>query len=82
MSDTIEISAEDLAEMRAELASLRANVRPITIKVSVPKGAVQIDGLRRLPIVLYAGEWETLFGMRDEITAFIAANTGRLTRKG
>lgn len=50
------------------------------LKVS-PKGAVQLDGLRRFPVTLYADEWEAVLARKDKILAFIAANSKILKTK-
>jgi len=52
----------------------------LSLKVS-PKGAVQLDGLRRFPITLYAAEWEVILDKADAIRKFIAANKDVLKTK-
>ena len=53
----------------------------VQLKVS-QKGAIQINGIRRLPITLYRSEIETIFSMKDDINAFIEEHTDELATKG
>ena len=88
MNDTIEISAEDLAEMRAELASLRAEVAAtpaIAIKTTLqmtPKGCLQLkaQGLRKFGASFYADEWAAILANADAIKTFLAGNNVRNLR--
>ena len=50
----------------------------LEIKVS-KKGAVQINGLRKLPITIYRQEWERLFPIIDKIKQFIEDHPDELT---
>lgn len=50
----------------------------LEIKVS-KKGAVQINGLRKLPITIYRQEWERLFPIIDKIKQFIVDHPDELT---
>ncbi len=52
----------------------------LKLKVS-PKGAIQIDGMRRFPITLYRDEFEALLNRADAIREFIAANSRDLKAK-
>jgi hypothetical protein len=45
------------------------------------RGAVSLDGLQRLPVTLYADQWERLLGFADEIRAFIKAHKSELAYK-
>ena len=65
--------------LEQELAAERKS--KIHLKVS-QKGAVQINGLRRLPITLYRSEIETILKMRETIVAFIDENKDELALKG
>jgi hypothetical protein len=68
-------------ELMAELSVQKeANKKKIVIKVS-PKGCVQINGIRRFPVTFYKNEWETIFGLKDEIVQFIVDNNGELATK-
>ena len=68
-------------QLLAHIASLHATVeRKLSLKVSA-KGALSLYGMGKWPVTLYAGQWERLLAHSDEITAFIAANAGTLTRK-
>jgi hypothetical protein len=49
-------------------------------KVSAKK-AVSVYGLQRMPVTLYAEQWERLLGFGEELKAFIAAQNGSLSRK-
>ena len=68
-------------EITPEQATALLAQNRLSLKVS-PKGAVQLDGLRRFPITLYADEWDSVLNMAETIRKFIADNTGRLTQKG
>ena len=45
------------------------------------KGAVSVYGLQRMPVTLYAQQWERLLDISDEIRKFIKDNNSQLTRK-
>jgi hypothetical protein len=76
--NTDSMSREELvAALTAEKAK---NVRDIVVKVS-PKGAVQINGIRRFPITFYKDEWAIIFGLKDRVESFIAEHNGELTSK-
>jgi hypothetical protein len=49
-------------------------------KVS-PKGAMSLYGLQRMPVTLYAEQWERLLEIADEIRAFLKQHAGELKRK-
>lgn len=57
------------------------NRKSLKLKVN-NKGAVQVNGLRKFPVTLYADEWRQVLGMKDEILAFVTANADKLTSKG
>lgn len=52
----------------------------LSLKVS-PKGAVQLDGLRRFPTTLYAEEWEAILSRGPAILKFIEDNRKDLKSK-
>ncbi len=52
----------------------------LKLKVSA-KGAIQLDGMRRMPITLYRDEMEALLNRADAIRAFITANDRDLKAK-
>jgi hypothetical protein len=54
--------------------------RGLYCKVS-PKGAVSVYGLQRMPVTLYAEQWERLLQFGDTIREFIVANDSQLNRK-
>jgi ApbE superfamily uncharacterized protein (UPF0280 family) len=64
-----------------EAAQALLNKKNLKLKVS-NKGAVQVNGLRKFPVTLYADEWRQVLAMKDEILAFVEANKDKLTSKG
>lgn len=52
----------------------------LRLKVSA-KGAIQLDGMRRMPITLYKEEMEAILTRADAIRGFIAANDAALKAK-
>jgi hypothetical protein len=76
-----EEQAAKLIEEQSANAVKAATKKKLTLKVS-PKGAVQLDGLRRFPVTLYRDEWEQVLDISTEIKTFIAANKHRLAEKG
>ena len=53
------------------------------LKVS-QKGAISVYGLQRMPVTLYAGQWERIIELVNSgvFADFIAQNESTLTRKG
>ena len=50
----------ELEAMQAELKALKAKVKNTPrLKVST-KGAISVYGLQRMPVTLYAGQWERI----------------------
>lgn len=49
-------------------------------KVSA-KGALSVYGLQRMPVTLYAEQWERLLDFSDTLREFLKANDGELNRK-
>ena len=45
------------------------------------KGAVSVYGLQRMPVTLYAQQWERLLDFGDDIRTFIKDNNSQLSRK-
>jgi hypothetical protein len=77
-----EDTADELARLRAENASLKAQVnRPLRLKVAEQSGALSIYGLGRFPVTLYKEQWLRLLDMVAEIKAFIRANDRLLKSK-
>lgn len=68
-------------KISAEEAHKLMSAKKLKLKVS-PKGAVQLDGLRRFPVTLYAAEWDQVLGMAEDIKKFISDNKGKLNEKG
>tara|TARA_B100001248_G_scaffold240004_1_gene205660 strand:- start:470 stop:916 length:447 start_codon:yes stop_codon:yes gene_type:complete len=74
----------ELEAMQAELKALKAKVKNTPrLKVST-KGAISVYGLQRMPVTLYAGQWERIIAMVESgvFADFIAQNESALTRKG
>ena len=74
----------ELEAMQAELKELKAKTANMPrMKVS-QKGAISIYGLQRMPVTLYAGQWERIAELVNDgtLASFIAANESSLTRKG
>lgn len=78
VNQTIE---QELAQLRAENARLKANKATTTgIKVS-SKGGISVYGLGRFPVTLYASQWTELFNKAPEIQEFMKANSTLLAQK-
>ena len=74
----------ELEAMQAELKALKAKVKNTPrLKVSA-KGAISVYGLQRMPVTLYAGQWERIMELVESgvFSDFIAQNEATLTRKG
>ena len=73
----------ELEAMQAELKTLKAKVKNTPrLKVS-QKGAISVYGLQRMPVTLYAGQWERIMELVGSgvFADFIAQNEQTLTRK-
>ena len=71
----------ELESLRAENARLKASKgKGYGVKVS-DKGGVSVYGLGRFPVTLYETQWTALFGLVDEIKAFIVAHKDELAVK-
>jgi len=57
----------------------KSNGGPLSIKQS-EKGGLSVYGLQRMPVTLYAEQWERLLGFADAIREFIKDHPG-LARK-
>ena len=81
----------DLNDLEAQIAALKAQAAEIKkvvkntprLKVS-QKGAISVYGLQRMPVTLYAGQWERIIELVEKgvFSDFIAQNESTLTRKG
>mgnify|MGYP003113136811 CR=1 FL=1 len=74
----------ELEAMQAELKALKQTVKnQVRMKVSA-KGGISIYGLQRMPVTLYAGQWERIIDMckSGDLGTFIHDNEALLTRKG
>lgn len=70
------------AELIAALQEAQAKAKKsVVIKVS-PKGAVQINGIRKFPVTFYKDEWNIILSMKEEIETFIETHSGELATKG
>ena len=49
---------------------LKSNGGPLSCKQS-EKGGVSVYGLQRMPVTLYAEQWERLLGFAEEVKSFI-----------
>ena len=57
----------------------KSNGGPLSCKQS-EKGGLSVYGLQRMPVTLYAEQWERLLGFIEEIKGFIQSHPG-LARK-
>jgi hypothetical protein len=70
-----ELSPTDAVSLMPTKAAVK-----LSMKVS-DKGALSLYGMGRFPVTLYKEQWERVLGHADDIKAFIAANTNKLTTK-
>ena len=72
------ISVDEAAQLlkKAEARDRRS----LYCKVSA-KGAVSVYGLQRMPVTLYAEQWERLLDFGDVVREFIKENDAQLNRK-
>ena len=73
-----------IAALKAQAAEIKKVVKTIPrLKVS-QKGAISVYGLQRMPVTLYAGQWERIIELVNSgvFADFIAQNEATLTRKG
>lgn len=78
---TTESQADIITRLLAENAKLKAaRGGKLTIKVS-KAGAVSIYGMGKWPVTLYRGQMERLLNAKDEIVAFMEANSDLLSVK-
>lgn len=54
-------------------------MKQITMKVAA-KGGLSVYGLQRMPITLYASQWESIIELGPQILEFIATHNNVLTR--
>jgi len=81
MSEIDEDTQMELARLRAENEALKAKQSgQLRLQVS-QKGAVSLYRIRRFPITFYAGEWETVLSMANEVQAFIKEHESELKRR-
>lgn len=78
---TAEQMQAEIARLMAANAALKASAtRKLSLKVT-EKGGLSLYGMGRFPVTLYRGQWERLLGAKDEITAFIAEHSDKLSVK-
>lgn len=72
---------KQISQLQQQLSDEKEkNEKKIVLKVS-EKGAIQINGIRRMPITLYKAEMETILNMSDTINNFITDNISKLSVK-
>ena len=54
---------------------------PLSCKQS-EKGAVSVYGLQRMPVTLYAEQWERLLAFAEEVKKFIAGHPALSRKRG
>ena len=72
------ITKEEASKALSELDQPKRGT--LYCKVS-PKGGLSVYGLQRMPVTLYAEQWERLLGFADTIREFIQENDAQLNRK-
>lgn len=81
MPENQEDLKQQIADLKAELATEKAERKKgIYLQVS-KKGGVSLYGIRRFPITFYLEEWNRILDMEDEVRAFLAEHAGELTKK-
>lgn len=81
--DNIEELKRQLEQANAKIKDMENKSKPkkgFSLTVS-QKGCVQINGIRKFPISLYAEELQEIFDKKDEIDNFINVNKSELTFK-
>jgi hypothetical protein len=73
-----EMPVEEADKLLAELEQPKRGT--LYCKVS-PKGGLSVYGLQRMPVTLYAEQWERLLAFGDTIRDFIRDNDAQLNRK-
>jgi len=59
----------------------KSNGGPLSLKQS-EKGAVSVYGLQRMPVTLYAEQWERLLAFADEVKGFIKSHPDLARKRG
>ena len=81
MPENEEDLKQQIADLKAELATEKAERKKgIYLQVS-KKGAVSLYGIRRFPITFYLEEWNRILDMEGEVRTFLTEHDGELTRK-
>lgn len=80
MELTLEQMKARILELESSLQGTKRTPKITAITVSA-KGGVSVYGLGRFPVTLYGEQWALLLAKAPEITAFIAANSAKLSTK-
>ena len=73
------ISTEEASQLLDQAET--ENRGSLYCKVS-QKGGVSVYGLQRMPVTLYAEQWERLLDFGDDIRKFLVEHDSELKRKG
>lgn len=72
---------QELEQLRAENAALKAKAAKTKYFKVSEKGAVSYYGMRRFPVTFYKDEWLELLDKADELRTFIKDNESSLKGK-
>jgi len=79
--DDVEAMREEIDRLKKELNKAQKSAYgKLSFKVS-PKKAISVYGLQRMPVTLYAQQWQTLLRCKKEILQFIEDNSEDLAWK-
>jgi len=73
-----EITTDEASKLLSQIDQEKRGT--LYCKVS-QKGAISVYGLQRMPVTLYAEQWERLLGFGDEIRKFIEEHKDELKWK-
>ena len=73
-----ELQVDEASKLLAKVEATEK--RGLQCKVSA-KGGVSVYGLQRMPVTLYAEQWERLLDFGDTIRQFVKDNDAELNRK-
>lgn len=71
----------EVEALRNENANLKNRKRTLSLKVAEKTGALSLYGISRLPVSMYAEQWQRVLDFSDQIREFIANNTDKLSWK-
>ena len=73
MSNTTNVATAEMMNRIAELEAMQAELKALkakaanTVRLKVSqKGAISVYGLQRMPVTLYAGQWEKIVDVENE----------------